>query len=420
MKPSVWKLSIVVGCAVAFVVLAPYTTAQIDPAKNWLQGRYDALNTGFSPTTLPSKPRLLWKFSGTSPEGATLHPDSGSAIYNGVLFTSADKNPSNVEGNSQSDFYAFNALTGQVLWTYFPNQLGAKHDGLVAVDVDRGLVLYPAHDGCIRALDKDTGSLAWKFQACDNTLYPCDLDGGVTVANGRAYYVSKFYLHALDPDRANPTELWKFYRGDTTKGIATKPAVSGGKVFFGGYQKFWAIDEQSGQMVWERPASLTDFTYGFNIPHVQNNVVYVLASQAGTTKTIATAMNVTNGSVVWEKTLTLNFAVKSSIGYGKWFIGFTVGDTNGGLLALDLATGRELWRFQKVGSRKVGRVNSGPAVANNKVVFGSTDNYLYMLDQQTGRLLWSYNTGKTIHAAVSVADGRIYVGSNKTYWVFGP
>jgi hypothetical protein len=56
MKPSVWKMSIVVGCAVVFVVLAPYTTAQIDPAKNWLQGRYDALNTGFSPTTLPSKP----------------------------------------------------------------------------------------------------------------------------------------------------------------------------------------------------------------------------------------------------------------------------------------------------------------------------------------------------------------------------
>lgn len=101
--------------------------------------------------------RVSYGSSGVTPEGATLHPDSGSAIYNGVLFTSADKNPSNVEGNSQSDFYAFNALTGQVLWTYFPNQLGAKHDGLVAVDVDRRLVLYPAHDGCIRALDKDTG-----------------------------------------------------------------------------------------------------------------------------------------------------------------------------------------------------------------------------------------------------------------------
>ena len=47
-----------------------------------------------------------------------------------MLFTSADKNPTDIEGNAWSEFYAFNAATGHKLWTYDPNVFGAKHDGL--------------------------------------------------------------------------------------------------------------------------------------------------------------------------------------------------------------------------------------------------------------------------------------------------
>jgi outer membrane protein assembly factor BamB len=412
---------IVVGCLAVLAVLAPPASTQnTDTGQDWLQGRRDAVNSGFSPSSLSAAPRLLWTFSGKSKEKVVLHPDSGSAVHAGVLFTSADKNPTGIDGNSWAEFYAFDAATGQKLWTYDPQVPGAKHDGLVAVDVDRALVIYPAHDGYVRALDEATGSLVWAFQACDGTVEPCALDGGVTVANGRAYYVSNHYIYALDPDRGGPTVLWSFFRGALTHGTATKPVVSGGKVFFGGYEHFWALDEITGALLWDRPTSQADFRYGFNLPHYLDGTIYASASRSGSKETIATAMDAATGATVWEKVLRLGFTVKSSVGYGKWFIGFWMGGGQGGLIALDLGTGKELWRFDRVGNLKVGPVNGGPAVADNKVVFGASDGHVYVLDQATGDLLWSFVTGEATHAAVTVADGRFFIGSNRTFRAFGP
>jgi outer membrane protein assembly factor BamB len=407
---------VALGCVVVLAALAPAASGQ-----DWLQGRYDAVNSAFSPSALPAAPQLLWTFSGKS-QGVRLHPDSGSAVHAGVLFTSADKNPTNIEGNAWSEFYAFNAATGHKLWTYDPNVLGAKHDGLVAVDVDRGLVIYPALDGYLRALDEATGSLVWAFQACDATVEACDVEGGVTVANGRAYYVSNHDLFALNPDRAGPTVLWSFPRGPLTRGVATKPAVAAGRVFFGGYEHFWALDELTGAMLWDRPTSQADFSYGFNTPHYLNGTIYASASQSGSKMTIVTAIDVATGATIWDRVLHLGFTVKSAVGYGKWFLGFRKGGGQGGIIALDLATGKELWRFDRVGNLqvRVGPVNGGPAVADNKVVFGASDGNVYMLDQATGNLLWSSATGETTHSAATVADGRFFIGSSKTFRAFGP
>jgi outer membrane protein assembly factor BamB len=420
-----FQLFWLIGCAALAVVTTlafAGPALSIDTGVDWLQGRHDETNTGLSPSALPASPQLLWTFSGKSKENVRLHPDSGSAIHGSVLFTSADKNVSGIQGESQSEFYAFDVATGQKLWTYDPQTPGAKHDGLVAVDVDRSLVIYPAHDGYIRALDETTGALVWSFQACDASVEVCDLEGGVTVANGRAYYVSNHYLFALDPDRIGPTVLWSFFRGALTRGVASKPAVANGMVFFGGYQHFWAVDELTGAQIWDRPTSQLDFSYGFNTPHYLNGKIYASASKSGSKVTILTAIDAATGATVWEKVLRLGFTVKSSIGYGKWFLGFWKGGGQGGLIAFDLATGKEVWRFDRVGSPpvKVGPVNGGPAVADNKVVFGASDGHIYMLDQATGNLLWSFATGETTHSAAAIAAGRFFVGSNQTFRAFGP
>jgi len=413
---TIWLVAL--GCVAAVAALAPAASGQ-----DWLQGRYDAINSAFSPSTLPAAPQLLWTFSGKSQlEKVRLHPDSASAVHNGVLFTSADKNPTKIEGNAWSEFYAFNAVTGKKLWTYDPQVLGAKHDGLVAVDVDRQLVIYPAHDGLIRALDETTGALVWSFQACDATQEVCDIEGGVTMANGHAYYVSNHYIYALDPDRAGPTVLWSFFRGALTRGVATKPAVADGKVFFGGYEHFWALDEATGALLWDRPTSQADFSYGFNTPHYVNGIIYASASRAGKKATIMTAIDAATGATIWERVIRLGFTVKSAVGYGKWYLGFWKGGGQGGVLTLDQSNGKELWRFDRVGQKqvKVGPVNGGPAVADNKVAFGASDGNVYMLDQATGDLLWQFTTGETTHSATTVADGRFYIGSRKTFRAFGP
>jgi outer membrane protein assembly factor BamB len=404
-----------IGCFAALTALPSAASSQ-----DWLQGYADAANSGYSSSAMTATPRLVWGIAMKDADGTRLHPNSGSAIHNGVLFTSADKNPLKKPGSGWSEFFAIDTRTGRRLWTFDPHLLGAVHDGLVAVDVARSQVIYPAHDGNIRALDMSTGALLWTLQVCDTAAQMCDLEGGVTLANGRAYYVSNDWLHAIALDRVHPFEIWRYPRGEIAHGVATKPVVSGGKVYFGGFGRFWALDELSGRRIWQSSTSLPKFTYGFDIPHVSGGTVYASASRSGSNQTMVTAFDAATGTVRWERVLRLGFAVKSSAAYGKWFLSFSNGSTDGGVIALDLNTGRTVWTFDHVGSALVAPINGGPAAVDNKVIFGASDGTVYMLDQATGLPLWSFATGESMHSPVAVSDGKFFLGAYKTFRAFGP
>jgi polyvinyl alcohol dehydrogenase (cytochrome) len=133
-----------------------------------------------------------------------------------------------------------------------------------------------------------------------------------------------------------------------------------------------------------------------------------------------TARDAATGAVKWDQVLRLGFAVKSSIGYGKWFLSFWEGPHQGGVIALDLATGRTLWKFDRVNGVAVAPINGGPAVVDNKVIFGASDGTIYMLDQATGHLIWSDATRDATHASVAVADGKFFLGAYRTFRAYGP
>ena len=53
--------------------------------------------------------------------------------------------------------------------------------------------------------------------------------------------------------------------------------------------------------------------------------------------------------------------------------------------AVDRADGKPAWTF-----RTRGRVDSSPVLAGDRLVFGSEDGRLYVLDAGTGQETWSY------------------------------
>ncbi|MCS7131949.1 MAG: PQQ-binding-like beta-propeller repeat protein, partial [Hadesarchaea archaeon] len=83
-----------------------------------------------------------------------------------------------------------------------------------------------------------------------------------------------------------------------------------------------------------------------------------------------------------------------------------IGSYDNRVYALDEDTGKLIWSF-KTG----GHVYSSPAVANGKVFIGSYDNRVYALDEDTGKLVWSFKTGSTISSSPAVWEGKLYVGS---------
>ncbi len=64
------------------------------------------------------------------------------------------------------------------------------------------------------------------------------------------------------------------------------------------------------------------------------------------------------------------------------------------------------WKFKTGGA-----IVSTPAVALGAVYFGSSDHFLYALDEKSGALRWKYKTGSRVASSPAVAAGRVYFGS---------
>ena len=92
------------------------------------------------------------------------------------------------------------------------------------------------------------------------------------------------------------------------------------------------------------------------------------------------------------------------------------------VFALDAASGRLIWQYKPPAPRQARAggeaftLNRGVAVADGKVLFGTTDNFLVALDQKTGREAWRVavddvrQCGCNITAAPLVVKDKVIVG----------
>lgn len=81
------------------------------------------------------------------------------------------------------------------------------------------------------------------------------------------------------------------------------------------------------------------------------------------------------------------------------------------LYALDVKTGKEIWKFKAGGCAG----NYPPVVVGDFVFFGSYDGYLYALEKKTGELKWKFKTGGKVVSGVAYSDGKIVFGSRDSY-----
>ena len=82
-----------------------------------------------------------------------------------------------------------------------------------------------------------------------------------------------------------------------------------------------------------------------------------------------------------------------------------IGDDIGCMYALDLQSGKTLWTFD-TGMRIVG----SPAVSDGVVVFGSANYTIYGLDAKTGKALWYIPTNQAVMGAATIHKSVAYIG----------
>jgi outer membrane protein assembly factor BamB len=85
------------------------------------------------------------------------------------------------------------------------------------------------------------------------------------------------------------------------------------------------------------------------------------------------------------------------------------GTADGTLVTLNAETGEQEWQQQINDDQSV---LSSPTIANDIVLVGSDDSYLVAFDVETGVELWRFETEAAVDANPSVVDGGVYVADN--------
>jgi eukaryotic-like serine/threonine-protein kinase len=88
-----------------------------------------------------------------------------------------------------------------------------------------------------------------------------------------------------------------------------------------------------------------------------------------------------------------------------------IGDLNGVFHAVDAVSGKARWTF-----KAEGEIKSSPNWIDDKVYFGSYDQNLYCLSANSGALLWKYTTEGPVHCTPSIEKRIVYIsGCDETF-----
>jgi eukaryotic-like serine/threonine-protein kinase len=260
--------------------------------------------------------------------------------------------------------------------------------------------------------------IKWKFHTDGQII------SSPAVVNETAYVGSTDHnLYAIDLQTG--MQKWKF----ETKGrITSSPAVAESKVYFGSYDGvFYALDATNGQLSWKfetagerrfagkhlhgvQPVAETmpdPFDFYLSSPAVWNGAVYFGSGDGN-----VYALDISSGKLIWKFQTGEVVHASPAISDGTVF----VGSWDSYFYALDAARGKEKWRF-KTGEdhdihNQVG-IQSSAAVDHGTVYFGCRDSNFYAVDARSGKQKWVFNNkGSWVIGSPAVRDGKVYFATS--------
>lgn len=229
-------------------------------------------------------------------------------------------------------------------------------------------------------------------------------------------------LSALDRRSGRPR--WRFDAGDA---VTASPAVGGGLVIAATHHgRIFAVRETTGQLVWSRRsgAALPLNTYpagGWDLwassPCISGSTV-VIGGQDG----LVYALELPTGKIRWTVRTGGRIRGTPAVADGQ----VVIGSWDGRVYALDLASGKERWVHRTIGdtldSKQAGfdrrALQGSPAVVDGAVYIGSRDGGLYALDAATGERRWRFShRGSWVVGSPAVQRGVVYVGSSDGHFI---
>jgi outer membrane protein assembly factor BamB len=298
-----------------------------------------------------------------------------------------------------------------------------------------GIVFPGSFESHQMALDAKTGDVLWDVQTKSGMIF------------AGAYYQGKFirggpFDNALYCFNATTGEImWTFNPGTHDGYWCTGLAAAYGMVY--GLNKdghLYAVDVDTGKLVWAYKGPGPLFFPGN--PVVADGKVYATTGQAASfnpdtgeySKSEFACLDAYTGQVIWKMPVEAYPPRESTaIAYGNLYLvpGFVKEQQMDEYVTFDQvwAIGTQPWPMWRhdpahtaVGQSgpanltlkwkfaTSGAVVSSPSVAEGRVYFGSQDKYVYCVDAETGAFIWKFNTTARIASSPAVIDGKVYIG----------
>jgi outer membrane protein assembly factor BamB len=302
--------------------------------------------------------------------------------------------------------------TNQTLWTFNTTNSNTGNAVYSTAAIMNDKVYIGSGEGKLYCLNLSNGAHNWNYSTIPGA-WSHGMSCSPAVSDGKVFIGNDFRPFLWCINATSGAKIWEFNTGGGgMKGIYSSPAVDGGRVYFGDENNsLYCLPEDDPNS--NGIINLTEVIWQFNAPDkiwsspaVYGNNIYVGcggANSAGTNKFYC--LNANNGTINWTYPAVGNIQdVPSSPAVVNNRVYF--GSTDNNVYTLYANNGTLIWSFPTGND-----VISSPAVAYGRVFIGSDDDKLYCLNATTGAKVWDYTTGDNIWASPSVADDKVYVGS---------
>lgn len=235
-------------------------------------------------------------------------------------------------------------------------------------------------------------------------------------------------------DKKTAQVKWKFVTG---KAIHSSAASKDGKVYFSdNEQAVYCLRESDGKMIWkvkmgEKQAYPWRYDYFYSSPVLYDGKLFIGGDDGN-----FYAINQVNGKILWK--FKSRGIIRSTGAVYKNSVIF--GDTEATLYSVDIKSGKELWQYRINGDTMKNEnfgydrraITSSPVVAGNKIIVGARDGWLYCINGDSGKAIWTldYIITWVISTAVirdsvmvtGTSDGRyvnaVNIETGKELWRF--
>lgn len=304
------------------------------------------------------------------------------------------------------DVVAFDKESGKKVWSadlgdindersFWDNRVSALVAGGPIAGLDK--IFLGTENGDIFALDAATGELVWQAKIKGEIITPPAIDAGILVVNSASGLMKAF-------DANTGEELWKVEQDVpalTLRGISTPVIASGGVLVGSGKGEVGVYILEKGQAGWTtevgEATGSTELERVIDVdsaPVVFGDKIYAISARGN-----LVAIELQSGRILWKR----QYSSYRQIAVYRNDIFIT--NTSGHVYALNRVNGIERWSNLELTNRGV----TGPVVVNKYVVVGDFEGYLHWLDQETGEIVSRYNVDSSgIHSTPTVVNEVMY------------